>query len=607
MKIQAKLILLTLFIVVSFACVLMVFFISNQKSDQFLEKEQELTNLLLQWKEVNISTRELMTSTTDIATLKQEWSQSVERFESSLMEITESQLLRNLDEETKANLDNLENLWNHTQQYVVKIEESLNDYINSFDPSDTMRLLTAYGHYSATGNSMGQYYISSFITAVESFYNSESLFSDKLRGGVAKVNEVLNQRKTESFLLSLILSGAIIIAAFLITTLFSRRLVKKIQFLEQEVNTLAQKDFTVSIDTRGRDEIATLSSNLQDFVHNISNTLNRVKETTQQTVTLKEELSSATDQSAASLTDMGQKINSINERFTNLNQQIEDTSESIDTIANTINALLSQVENQSSAVNQSSASVEEMTSSISNVANTAVEKKEAGEKLIKRVQENREKMEEANNNIEDIANDIDNILEITRIIGDIANQTDMLSLNAAIESAHAGESGRGFAVVAEQIRDLAESTSNNAREISQTVQRVTEKFDLARQSSNESYQTFEEVDKQFSGHVTALEEIAQAMEELSSGGKEVLQATNQLSDSSNTILEGSKRIKKLSSTIHSSMKDASAISNQVLEELQEINSNIEAINKTMSDLDQLDQKNSESVQQLEEEIESFKT
>jgi len=119
----------------------------------------------------------------------------------------------------------------------------------------------------------------------------------------------------------------------------------------------------------------------------------------------------------------------------------------------------------------------------------------------------------------------------------IASQTNLLSMNAAIEAAHAGESGRGFAVVANEIRKLAESSAMQSKTISTVLKKIKGSIDTITKSTEEVLKKFDAID---AGVRTVAEQegsILNAMEEQGHGSQQILQAMGQLND----LTQGVKR------------------------------------------------------------------
>jgi len=104
--------------------------------------------------------------------------------------------------------------------------------------------------------------------------------------------------------------------------------------------------------------------------------------------------------------------------------------------------------------------------------------------------------------------DFEGIVEIIELIDQISEQTNILSMNAAIESAHAGSAGKGFAVVAEEIRKLAESTQDNAQRIGEALTSITDKIALALDASEAASRSFDSINADVVGFVTAMDGIA---------------------------------------------------------------------------------------------------
>lgn len=260
-------------------------------------------------------------------------------------------------------------------------------------------------------------------------------------------------------------------------------------------------------------------------------------------------------------------------RISDLNNSLFNSSSAIEQISQTISSFSRQIEEQSSSVIQTSSAIEEMDASIKNVGDITSKKTQSSQQLLSLTDRSQNGMIEMNRIIDTVNNNIDSVQEIINVIDNIASQTNLLSMNAAIEAAHAGDAGKGFAVVAEEIRKLAESTAENSTLISQTLKRIVDNVREVKVAGSESLNDFKKIKSETENLVDAFHAINNATSELNVGSHEIVQATQLLSEISNNIKTGSMEIETSAQDIQGSITtivDASRETEHEIEQITEV-------------------------------------
>jgi PAS domain S-box-containing protein len=192
--------------------------------------------------------------------------------------------------------------------------------------------------------------------------------------------------------------------------------------------------------------------------------------------------------------------------------------------------LNSNVSEQSAAVTESAAAIEQMVANIQSVTNALTKNAEQVSELRTASEVGHSSITEVVSDMRGIAAESDSLLQINSVMSSIASQTNLLSMNAAIEAAHAGESGRGFAVVADEIRKLAESSSKQSKTIGAVLKTIKASIDKITKSAEQVLARFDTID---GGIETVAEQergVLNAMEEQRHGSEQVLRAIGQVSD-----------------------------------------------------------------------------
>jgi methyl-accepting chemotaxis protein len=211
----------------------------------------------------------------------------------------------------------------------------------------------------------------------------------------------------------------------------------------------------------------------------------------------------------------------------------------------TITSINKVLESQSSAISNSSALIQKIIASIQNIAMHVEDASPMVSQLLELTKTGGENISHSVQEINSVKDSASSILKMVSIISSVTEQTSLLSLNAAIEAAHAGEQGKGFAVVADEIRNLSQKTEENALNISQAIHAIVDKIYLASDTSQKSGEGFTEIEHGISTLTNSIKETTQNMNDLSILSKnvscEVFQVMEQLMD----LIQQSKNAAKL--------------------------------------------------------------
>jgi len=441
-----------------------------------------------------------------------------------------------------------------------------------------------------------------FKTLTTFLDETESKLVAQLIEAYAVELETVRNRRVLSLLIGAL---AVIAVTSLYVSLFARRLYRRVSALDETLEQLSAGDLTVRFDARGRSEIASIAARLQLQVEEFSSVLQKVRQSIKESQGLKENLTETTEESSSSVEQMIANIDSIGKQIASLNEQVSSTGTAVSEIFDRVKVLTEQIDEQSSAASESSSAVHEMAASIDNVANVATARAEASERLSTVTNAGSEKVDSTNAVIRKIAQSVEEIMEIIGIINKIAGQTSILSMNAAIEAAHAGDYGRGFAVVAEEIRKLSDSTNENAKKIRSSLEEISESAVKAQELSDESTSAFGEINAEVRKFTDSLSEISSSTEELSSGTQQMLQATEGLTQTTERIREVGNDINSRTQTIDDSMKGLSNVSEAVNQAISELSEGTREMSQALLELNETSGKTGEQIDGLARSVNHF--
>ncbi len=179
-------------------------------------------------------------------------------------------------------------------------------------------------------------------------------------------------------------------------------------------------------------------------------------------------------------------------------------------------------EDQSGVVTETSAAIEEMTASIKNISRTTESRRDSVRRLDESTAQGREEMKASSEAVQQMEAQAASILEVVKVISAVASQTDLLSMNAAIEAAHAGEYGRGFSVVADEIRKLSEQTGKNVKAISATMKKTIAAIDGVARGNERTMERYARIADDATLLSQAMEEVINGLAEIASGTEEIM-------------------------------------------------------------------------------------
>ncbi len=285
---------------------------------------------------------------------------------------------------------------------------------------------------------------------------------------------------------------------------------------------------------------------------------------------------------------------------------VEETQATINTIARTMDQLNRNIENQAASVVESSAAIEQMVANIRSVTSILEKNKAAVNNLFKAALEGQQSIESAVSTSRQIYQESEGLLETNDVIKHIAEQTNMLAMNAAIEAAHAGDAGRGFAVVADEIRKLAEDSSAQSLLISTRLQELGESINNVSNNTLEIEKIFASIYELAESVQNQETVILQAMEEQSAGSDQILIAMHTINEVTSSVKNGSSSMMQGTKEISIEMNKLSDITQQITDSMNRVYDSTSNIAKSLNVVDDSTAQNETVLANLSNKVAVFK-
>ena len=421
------------------------------------------------------------------------------------------------------------------------------------------------------------------------------------------MNEITKPIKNTTFI-TIVFALIVLVVAALITFFFAQGIVRPIRNVTFTLKDISEGegDLTKRIKNSSKDEIGDLSKYFNLTLEKIKNLVVVIKKQATTLSDIGNDLASNMTETAAAVNEITTNIQSIKERIINQSASVTETNATMEQITNNINKLNVHVEQQASSVSQSSSAIEEMLSNIQSVTQSLVKNSQNVDILTESSGIGRAGLQNVAADIQEIAKESEGLLEINSVMENIASQTNLLSMNAAIEAAHAGESGKGFAVVADEIRKLAESSGVQSKTISTVLKKIKESIDKITKSTDTVLTKFEAIDSSVKIVADQETNIRNAMEEQGQGSKQVLQAIGQVNDITREVKGGTKEMLQGSNEVISESKNLEKVTQEITGGMNEMASGAQEINTAVNQVNDLCSKNRENIALLVEEVSRFK-
>lgn len=370
---------------------------------------------------------------------------------------------------------------------------------------------------------------------------------------------------------------------------------------------MAKKDYTQkAIPIVSRDEFGFLTRELNEFQYGTAALLHKIVRESESLTLLGNELADNMTKTAGTVRHISTNIESVKQQALTQTASVTETAATIEEIVDTIRQLNGSIEIQAASVARSSSSIEQMTAHISSVTQRLERNGELMQQAHEQAINGKKGAHTANEIVAQIAERSGALLETSQIIQNIASQTNLLAMNAAIEAAHAGESGKGFAVVADEIRKLAEESNVQGKRIGEVIKESLQIIEQMTVAGGGAEKTFDKVYELITNLSAQEKEILASMREQENANREILEAVKDINTATVDVKDGSAAMLKSGEQAVKDMRRLDSFTNTVTTSMNEMAAGAVQINNAVQEVNEITQKNKQSIKNLAGEVAKFK-
>lgn len=393
--------------------------------------------------------------------------------------------------------------------------------------------------------------------------------SDSIKDAEKNTSKILSRLLLIETVIIIVLIGAAVIISISLAKYFTKPISHLVSFLQKVTNG----DLSEKVAVKSKDEIGILYSSVNTMVDSLREMSKKLIQLVQKleddcsTLNKQVDVSSkVTETISSAMEELAKGTELLTTDMVNISTHIDSNNRFVDKMRDSINKIVEHAGKTKSITADGEQALKNMNTTIEAIVNQSVESSNIMNELNKKLHA---------------------INEITNLIYDIAEQTNLLSLNASIEAARAGEHGKGFAVVAQEVKKLAEESSNSVEKIASLVNEIQKDSEKALLNINQGKQSAIEGSKMTKESEKVFNNFFRFIDHLSNDIDEIAQASDQLCSSSESIAQSVNSIVSISEETNAGVQEVTSTSeeqNRAIHEVRAISESLHALSKELKSM-----------------------
>ena len=386
------------------------------------------------------------------------------------------------------------------------------------------------------------------------------------------------------------------------------KVIKPLKRVGAAVNNLASGDADLAqrIEVHGNDEFAEISTGINTFIEMLHKIVSELNLAQKELTAIGIDLGTNSQESASATAEIMANIAGVRKQSESQSEAVSNTTTILGHSAENVNNLENLVEAQAAGITESSAAIEQMLGNISSVTSSVRKMADSFKELGITVSDGKTKLANVDGKVNEIAEQSKMLIQANTIIAQIASETNLLAMNAAIEAAHAGKAGEGFSVVANEIRKLAETSSAQSKNINTELKEISSSIKDVVSLSKDSQVAFGQIVTHLDSTDVIIREIDNAMSEQENASRQIFSALSDMRNQSIEVNEMSHQVKDNIVAVTKDMDTVSQISSIILGSMDEMTAGAQQISTATQGVSDLAASTKENIDVMDSKLKLFR-